>query len=196
MIDNNTRVDALLPILDDNNSFTRRTPFIQTQERDTTNDEKALIEMGFNEGEVNKVYLFLKPRNINEAIEYMTEINGIIQHDYYNNSENENQCFICKKEREHHIHYYEDNIDYSYTSNHRGFDNLNDSIILRKGRHYNDENSTTKTCLICFESFSIEIINLRCGHSCCQNCFFNYLRTEIQAAKVDKVRCFGKYCGI
>ena len=64
-------------------SFIRRTSFIPSTENDTTQDEKSLIEMGFDEIMVKKVYMFLKPRHIIAAIELMTEVEGIMQHDYY-----------------------------------------------------------------------------------------------------------------
>ena len=198
MIESNTnKEDALLPIIDENNSFTRRSPFIQIPERDSTTDEKALIEMGFNEVEVNKVYLFLKPRNINEAIEYMTEINGIIQHDYYSNTDNDNQCFICKKDREHHINYYEDSIEISENFN-IGFDDLNDTFDLMRLDNINVPaglNHFNNICSICFTLLTkSEKVLLKCGHCCCKICLFFYLQSEIKAAKVDKIKCFQRYC--
>ena len=184
MIESNTsKEDALLPIIDENNSFTRRSPFIQIPERDSTTDEKALIEMGFNEVEVNKVYLFLKPRNINEAIEYMTEINGIIQHDYYSNTDNDNQCFICKKDREHHINYYEDSIEISENFN-IGFDDLNDTFDLMRLDNINVPaglNHFNDICSICFKLLTkSEKVLLKCGHCCCKICLFFYLQSEIK----------------
>ena len=75
-------------------SFIRRSTFIPTPENDYSLDEQALIDMGFDSGMVRKVYLFLKPNNINEAIELMTEVNGVYQHDYYESrsSSNINHC--------------------------------------------------------------------------------------------------------
>ena len=66
--------------------------------------------MGFDEGMVKKVYLFLKPRNINEAIEMMSEVDGIYQHDFYEGraTSNINLCYICKRERRFHRDYVEE----------------------------------------------------------------------------------------
>lgn len=86
-------------------SFIRRTSFIPSTENDTTQDEKSLIEMGFDEIMVKKVYMFLKPRHIIAAIELMTEVEGIMQHDYYGSKSN--LCFICKKEKKLHRDYKE-----------------------------------------------------------------------------------------
>ena len=116
---NNADVDTKIdiPLIDaasnDNNneersdSFIRRSTFIQSSENDYTQDEQSLIDMGYDSGMIKKVYLFLKPNNINEAIELMTEVNGIYQHDYYESraSSNINHCYICKKEKQFHRDY-------------------------------------------------------------------------------------------
>ena len=63
--------------------------------------------MGFDEGMIKKVYLFLKPNNIEEAIEIMMEVNEIYQHDYYEgrSSSINGRCYICKQDRQHHRNY-------------------------------------------------------------------------------------------
>ena len=34
---------------------------------------------------INKVYILLRPENIERAIDYMTEIDGIYQHNFFEN---------------------------------------------------------------------------------------------------------------
>ena len=96
--------DLNTPLIDTNaNNILRRSTFIPTPENDHSEDEQSLKEMGFEEGMVKKVYLFLKPNNINEAIDLMSEINGIYQHDFYENpSPINHECFICKSEKQYH----------------------------------------------------------------------------------------------
>ena len=88
-------------------SFIRRTTFIPTPESENDQDIKLLKEMGFDEGMVKKVYLVLRPRNLSEAIEMMSEQNGMYQHDFIESraSSNMEQCYICKKERRFHRDY-------------------------------------------------------------------------------------------
>ena len=85
---NNNRIDSLItsPLLDNgipneqsSDTFIRRSTFIPTPKDAGSLDENSLTAMGM----VKKVYLFLKPRNINEAIEMMSEVDGIYQHDFY-----------------------------------------------------------------------------------------------------------------
>ena len=45
-------------------------------------EKNQLIQMGFEERMITKVYTFLKPRTINEAIDLMSEENGIYQHEF------------------------------------------------------------------------------------------------------------------
>ena len=205
-------------------SFIRRSTFIPSQENDHSLDEQALIAMGFDSGMVRKVHVFLKPNNINEAIELMTEVNGIYQHDYYESraSSNINHCYICKKERQFHRDYEEevrrpvekfnpflrnrfdnnvrtrefdttiyDDDDHPYDYGYSWHDDNNNSFLSGSGigRKSDEE------CLICLENFNVNEGNrLPCGHFCCENCLFNYLKTEIQSAKVAKLQCFVRDC--
>ena len=62
-------------------------------------DIELLNDMCFDKKMFNKVYILLKPENIERAIDYMTEINEIYQHDFVPSSKpkEKNLCFICKK---------------------------------------------------------------------------------------------------
>ena len=53
------------------------------ENRDLPAERAQLEEMGFNINMIRKMYLVLKPRNIEEAIDYMTEIDGVMQHDFH-----------------------------------------------------------------------------------------------------------------
>ena len=59
-------------------------------------DIELLNDMGFDKKMINKVYILLKPENIERAIDYMTEINEIYQHDFVpsSNPNEKNLCFI------------------------------------------------------------------------------------------------------
>ena len=68
-------------------------------------DISTLISLGYNGALVKKVYLFLKPNNINEAIDLMTEKERVIQHYFYKSavSFNHKVCYICGKEYNQHL---------------------------------------------------------------------------------------------
>ena len=167
-------------------SFIRRTSFIPPTESDTTQDERSLIEMGFDEIMVKKVYMFLKPRHIIAAIELMTEVEGIMQHDYYDSKSN--LCFICKKGKKLHRDYREEENVYIPVKDERK------NIQLDRVNSIKKEEELDK-CLICFEMFKEENgSKLPCGHCCCNQCLYQYLKTEISNAKVTQLKCFYRNC--
>ena len=51
--------------------------------QDIKADIVSLYNMGFDKKMVNKVYMLLRPENIERAVDYMTEINGIYQHNVF-----------------------------------------------------------------------------------------------------------------
>ena len=78
------------------------------------NDIMLLEDMGYEKKMINKIYILLRPENMETAIEYMTEIDGIYQHDFFDNnykSKNKDLCFICKKSRRFHINYIPNELD-------------------------------------------------------------------------------------
>ena len=185
---NNSNSDAInIPLIGErSNSFTRRSTYIPSPETDYAKDENTLKEIGFDEAMIKKVYIFLKPRNIDEAIELMTSIDGIYQHDFYECRANSNNklCFICKKERQFHI-----------GENRMTIGEEEDYPSQRDSSQFRISDGTEKECLICLESFDRNVgIILQCGHFCCDNCFYNYLKTQINSAKVAKIQCFIKDC--
>ena len=170
-------------------SFIRRTTFIPTPESGNDQDIKLLKEMGFDEGMVKKVYLVLRPRNLSEAIEMMSEQNGMYQHDFIESraSSNMEQCYICKKERRFHRDYDRNRDSYLNILN------KNKEIALVDKELVALEEGEKGLCAICLEDTN-EGNRLQCGHYCCKECLFNYLKTEIESAKVAKLQCFIKDC--
>ena len=69
-------------------------------------NQKILEEVyGFDKTLIKKLYIFLNPKNLDEAFNYLTKKNNIYQHYFYNNYDN-NKCLICNEEMENHINYY------------------------------------------------------------------------------------------
>ena len=67
-------------------------------------DINILIDMGFPSNMIKKVYAFLKPVSIEQAILFMTEEQGIFQHRFLPyHIKKTNACFICGQPEENHI---------------------------------------------------------------------------------------------
>jgi hypothetical protein len=75
-------------------------------------DIELLKEMGFDKKMINKVYILLRPANIQNAIDFMTEIDDKYQHNFMQSAKPEEKdlCFICKKPRENHMDYNQNEI--------------------------------------------------------------------------------------
>ena len=62
-----------------------------------------LINSGYEKSQIIKLYLYLKPNNVSEAIEYLTPIDGIYQHIFYPSKSNKNLCYICGQKNNLHL---------------------------------------------------------------------------------------------
>ena len=71
--------DSLLELSNSEN-FSRNSLLADSE---YNNDFQILEEMGYDSNMIKKVYAFLKPINLEEAINYMTEDNGIYFHNFF-----------------------------------------------------------------------------------------------------------------
>jgi hypothetical protein len=101
------------------------------------NDIKLLEEMGYEKKMINKIYILLHPENIERAIDYMTEIDGVYQHNFFENnhkSKDKGLCFICKKSKRFHLDYIPE--EFIEENN-----NLNEQDILIENQNNNSLNN-------------------------------------------------------
>ena len=160
-------------------------------------DIELLVQMGFDKKMINKVYILLRPPNIDRAIDYMTEVDGIYQHDFVESTNPKEKllCFICKKPKQNHLDYIPEallNEDQNIDIIEPEEDIIENDIPQIKDKDNNDE------CDICYEEINDEdkILNtIPCGHLFCTQCWFNYLKTSIIEAKVDNIKCMDHECG-
>ena len=191
--------------------------FLETEEgKHIQADIELLNSMGFDKKMVNKVYILLGPANIERAIDYMTEIDGVYQHDFISStkSNEDNLCFICKKPPKNHLDYIPENLLIDAQNNNQN-DNeqiiqniINreeaDNIIIQRNQNDNkndikdnDDEPNYEECQVCFDVLieeDYELNKIPCGHLFCTNCWFNYLKTSILEAKVDKIKCMDVSC--
>ena len=179
-------------------------------------DIELLTSMGFDKKMINKVYILLQPINIERAIDYMTEIDGVYQHDFLEGID-PYSCFICKKPRRNHLDYipeeYLNNAQNNNNNNNLINNNINndlnnnlinirqniddDLIQEDKKDKIVDDDFIVEDCQVCFEEIfkaDRELNYLPCGHLFCTHCWFNYLKTLITEAKVDKIKCMDHEC--
>ena len=166
------------------------------------NDIMLLEDMGYEKKMINKIYILLQPANMEQAIEYMTEIDGIYQHDFFESSNKNDKdkkvCFICKRPKRYHINY---NPDDNQENNNTDFiEDEIDPLIKNEKTSINvkiDGVEVNNMCNVCYEDIEkedIEFNYLPCGHICCTQCWVNYLKTLITEAKVESIKCVEHKC--
>ena len=108
-----------------NSSFSSNNSFYEKLNDETKKDIIFLIKSGYDKKMIIKLYIFVKPSNVNEAIHYLTKENGIYQHIFYSSKNNKDFCEICREPRDMHINF----IDTSFSSI-----SFNNNISLRNER--------------------------------------------------------------
>jgi hypothetical protein len=171
--------------------------FLESNEgQNIKSDIDLLVQMGFDKKMINKVYILLRPENIDRAIDYMTDVGGIYQHDFLasTNPKEKTLCFICKKPKQNHLDYIPDDLlnedqNIDLINNEDDIIDNDELIIENKDNH--DE------CDVCYDEINEEdkkLNTIPCGHLFCTHCWFNYLKTLIVEAKVDKIKCMDHEC--
>ena len=86
-----------------NDSISSTNSFYQQLDNDSKRDIFYLIKAGYNKKQIIKIYLLLKPSNVNEAILYLSEEHGKYQHIFFPSKKSNNICEICGSEQNLHI---------------------------------------------------------------------------------------------
>ena len=158
--------------------------FLESSEgQNIKSDIDLLVQMGFDKKMINKVYILLRPENIDRAIDYMTEVDGIYQHDFIESTNPKEKllCFICKKPKQNHLDYIpddllNDNDNIAFIEHDEDIID-NDSLILKNNDNNNDKSDE---CDVCYDEINEEdkkLNTIPCGHLFCTHCWFNYLKT-------------------
>ena len=176
--------------------------FLVTDEGQKIKEDIDLLKsMGFNKKMINKVYILLRPENIERAIDYMTEIDGVYQHDFIagSNPKEQNLCFICKKPKRNHLDFIPEdllnNAQNNIPNNDPFIDNLSEEDIIQENNNKNKDDDAV--CDICYDDLTEEDKKLNaipCGHLYCFHCWFNYFKTLILEAKVENIKCMDHEC--
>jgi len=183
-----------------NNSFDESRYSIVTSHNEDIN---LLTEMGFNNIVVKKVYAFLRPNNIEQAINYLAEENGVYMHNFYedNKHRNKTKCYICGEHKNKHMDYIPlENEDIIENNNNENNNNGNklvnhiDSIELNVKMIDNSNNDIQ--CIICSEYYNEKdfVYYDKCNHSFCYNCWYNYIKGKIENSSIESIKCMNYEC--
>ena len=140
--------------------------FLETNEgQNIKSDINLLIEMGFEKNMIDKVYILLRPENIERAIDYMTEIDGIYQHDFFQSGhqKEQNLCFICKMPRQNHLDFIPEDLLNDVQNNNNQIQNIQNHInniddgfidddIIEENDDKKNQTFSFDECEVCYES--------------------------------------------
>ena len=168
-----------------NISFSSNNSFYEKLDVQTKRDIIFLIKSGYDKKMIIKLYIFLKPSNIEEAVNYLTKENGVYQHIFYNSDNDDEYCEICGENKDMHI-----NGSVSLSFNSINF-NVSSKIENQANQVYiinvkNKAESEFK-CKICEDDISEEekIKNKceQCGSYFCSECLYSYIKELIRNGK-------------
>ena len=175
-------------------------------------DMKTILSMGYDEKMIRKVYIILKPSEINEALDFLSQQDGIYHHDFMETHGKKDQCFICGQPPKNHINYepksnlvekLRDSIGHNSknrNSNNSDDDKLKEPLIELKNSEDEkiEENDEPIYCDLCTDEIrnkkEIEKNTLPCSHLFCDDCYLNYFQDKIKNNKVGKITCIQYKC--
>ena len=176
-----------------------------------------LIEIGYSKLYSKRLLAYYHPKSIEEALNYFLKENGIIQHFFIEEKkENNKVCFLCGDKKEIHLGYIPEKF-HKLISEDNNFDNINSkNILINEIINENDNNinnnlisSNNKNnlidsltikkeeeCPICSNLFFQSENNTleKCGHSFCDNCWFQFLSIKIKENKLTFIKCLDYEC--
>ena len=174
----------------DNNNNENNNIFSNTNTNIAMNNPivTTLIEFGYDPTYSKRIFIYFHPTNIEEAIDYLSTENGMIQHNFVQDRNIDiDLCYLCGQEKNIHIN---NNIQ---LNNNNEEDNKNINNLEVKS----DENEEQKIeCLACEELFIETKENKleKCGHSFCNKCWFDYFSVKINENQMASIQCLVYEC--
>ena len=167
-----------------NCSFSSNNSFYEKLNIETKKDIIFLIKSGYDKNMIIKLYIFLKPSNVNEAIHYLSKENGIYQHIFYSSTKNKDLCEICRESKDMHLNTIDNSISNISFYNIIPFKNEKIDIGIKPFQK-------KYVCKICEEDISEEEIDNECKlcyNYFCNDCLYSYIKETIKNGK-SVIKC-------
>ena len=149
-----------------------------------------LIEFGFNPLYSKRIFLYNHPENLEDALDFLAFRNGIIQHHFVQdrNFPDSNICYLCGEINNIHLNF--NQINNNNSRNREG-----DSFEFTEPKLKKESHSKIE-CDICSEYFTPNDNNKlkNCGHSFCNDCWYNFLSIKIKENKISSIKCLDYDC--
>ena len=199
MVDKNELLNKNLENFDSSNEYGEK-----SMPNNYEDDKDILLEMGFKESYINKIYYFLKPNNIENAIFLMTKENNLYNHNFVGNKDiNTNLCYLCEEEDKFHRNFKntKENESEETANENIEMENFYNDLKCDNSYNSNDSNDFIDStvfilCNICGNSvadFEMKK-NGNCPSYYCNNCWYCYLKEKIENNIVCNIKCMDN-CG-
>ena len=166
-----------------NDSISSTNSFYQQLDSDSKRDIFYLINAGYNKKQIIKIYLLLKPLNVNEAILYLSEENGKHQHIFFPSKSSNNICEICGSEKNLHISKINRAIISSSHTSSISSIKINNNISIPIKDLFNEKYH----CKICEDDIQKEMALKNecydCNYYFCDECLYLDLKESIKNGK-------------
>ena len=206
-VNENTRNSLDLNLFNDLNTTMLINEHIEEKQENIDNINK-LRSMGFDIKMVKKVYVLLKPRNLDEAIYLLTQDKGKYHHYFVQRIGKENECFICGLNPQSHINFLPKKNnqrnsvnkkikDKDYNKINKEMEGLVEPLINDDDKGNESLVSNKKSCDVCEEEISLKEIKeniLPCGHLFCTDCYAQYFKQKIENNDVSSITCMQNGC--
>ena len=172
-----------------NCSFSSNNSFYEKLNIETKKDIIFLIKSGYDKKMIIKLYIFLKPSNVNEAIHYLSKENGIYQHIFYSSTKNKDLCEICREKKEIHLNSINNSFSSISFNNNISFKNEKIDVRIKPFQK-------KYVCKICEEEISEKEKNNECKlcyNYFCSDCLYSYIKEAIRNGK-NVIKCPESVC--
>ena len=187
-----------------------------SEKKETNPIIAQLEELGYDSTYSRRLFYYLHPMDLDEALNYISIENGIIQHQFIpDRNISNNLCYICGKKQKMHLkelNISNNNENDSYEILSETSSNFSFNIRIMKNKNMERKrnnniniNSEPKfelkekekiECKICNELFEVNSTNKveKCQHAFCNECWYDSLSVKIKENKLSSIKCLNYYC--
>ena len=158
-----------------------------------------LVKLGYNYLYSKRLVSYFHPNNLDTALDYLNEINGIIQHHFVKNLSHQ-ECFICGKLLKEHINNPNEQDSNILIENNNENKLINpihseENVIPLESINLNVEEEKEQ-CKVCDQLYikNNETTLKNCYHSFCKKCWYNFLSIKINGNKLTQIKCLEYEC--
>ena len=147
----------------------------------------TLIRAGFDKRSVIKLYIYMNPSDINEAIDYLTPENGLYKHFFFPSKKNPDACDICGEMNN--SHNKQNIIKNNLISSNDSINNIDTINIEPHIITIRNKVSENYSCKICDENIKEKESKrnkcLQCDNYFCDECLYLHIKELIKNGKYE-----------